>query len=70
MLIVLARVPVATPLETCLGEELETEVIVVNLVGEVPVTVAVSLCRGGLDVASAVLQILVVGVVERVDVNG
>ena len=42
MLVVLACLPVAAPVETCLGKELETEVVVVNLVGEVPVAVAVS----------------------------
>jgi hypothetical protein len=36
MLVVLAVGPVAAPLEAGLSEELEAEVIVGNLVGEVP----------------------------------
>ena len=48
MLKVLARSPVAAPLEAGLGEEAEAEVVVVYLVGEVPRAVAVFLSRGGL----------------------
>ena len=40
MLIVLAVGPVAAPLEASLGEETETEILMVNLVGEVPIAVA------------------------------
>ena len=53
MLEVLARCPVAAPLEASLGEEAEAEVVVVYLVGEVPRAVAVLLGSGGLDVAGA-----------------
>ena len=55
MLIVLTRGPVATPLETSLNEELEAEIVVVYLVGEVPVAIAIGLCRGGLDKQCAIL---------------
>ena len=48
MLIVLAVGPVAAPLEAGLGEELEAEVVVGDLVGEVPRTVAVGFTGGGL----------------------
>ena len=70
MLKVLARSPVAAPLEAGLGEEAEAEVVVVYLVGEVPRAVAVFLSRGGLDEARAVVAILVIGIVEGVDVDG
>ena len=70
MLVVLAGGPVATPLEACLGEKLEAEVIVGDLVGEVPRAVAVGLASGGLDEQCAVVEGLDVGVVERVDVDG
>ena len=70
MLEVLARCPVAAPLEASLGEEAEAEVVVVYLVGEVPRAIAVCLGSSGLDVTGAVGTVLVVGVVERVDVDG
>ena len=41
MLEVLACGPVATPLEASFGEEAETEVLMINFVGEVPCTVAI-----------------------------
>ena len=47
MLVVLAGGPVIAPLEACLGEELEAEVVVGNLIGEVPRTVAIRLAGGG-----------------------
>ena len=43
MLVVLTRGPVTAPIEACLGEELEAEVVVVNLVGEVPVAITIGL---------------------------
>ena len=49
MLVVLARGPIATPVEAGLGEKFEAEVVVVYLVGKVPVAVAICLGRGGLD---------------------
>jgi len=70
MLEVLARSPVAAPLETSLGEEAEAEIIVVDLVREVPRAVAVVCGGGGLDEARAVVAILVIGIVEGVDVDG
>ena len=69
MLVVLAGGPVTTPLEAGLGEELEAEVVVGDLVGEVPRTVAVGLAGGGLDEQRAVSKGLDVGVVERVDID-
>ena len=54
MLEVLARCPVAAPLETGLGEEAEAEVVVVYLVGEVPRAVAICLGSSRLDEAGAV----------------
>ena len=67
---VLARSPVAAPLEAGLGEEAEAEIIVVDLVREVPRAVAVVCGGGGLDEARAVVAILVIGIVEGVDVDG
>ena len=69
MLEVLARCPVAAPLKACLGEEAEAEVVVVYLVGKVPRAVTIGLGGGGLNKTGAVGTILVIGVVERVDVN-
>ena len=69
MLIVLAGGPVTAPFETSLGEELEAEVLVGDLVGEVPRAVAVGFACGGLDEECAVSKGLDVGVVERVDVD-
>ena len=42
----------------------------VYLVGEVPVAVAIGLCRGGLDKQCAILAHLIIGVVERINVDG
>lgn len=70
VLVVLAVVPVASPVEACLGEEAVAEVVVVDLVGEVPGAVAVGGSRGGLYEEGAVFEVLVVGVVEGVDVDG
>ena len=70
MLVVLARGPVAAPVEASGGEEAEAEVIVVNLVGEVPRAVAVRLAGDGLDERRAIIEGLDVGVVEGVDVDG
>ena len=69
VLIVLARRPVATPLEASLDEEFVAEVVVVYPVGEVPVTVAIVRGCGGLHVACAVFAVFVVGIVEGVDVD-
>lgn len=69
MLVVLARCPVAAPLEACLNEKLEAEVVVGDLVGEVPRAVTVGLGGGWLYEASAVIAVLVVGVVKGVDVH-
>ena len=70
MLVVLARGPVATPLEAGLGEKFEAEVVVVYFVRKVPVAVAICLCRSGLDEERAIVTHLVIRVVERVDVDG
>ena len=70
MLVVLAGGPVTAPLETGLGEELEAEVVVGDLVGEVPRAVAVRFAGGGLDEQRTVVEGLDVGVVERVDIDG
>ena len=70
MLVVLARGPIATPVEAGLGEELEAEVVVVYLVGKVPVAVAICLSRGGLDEERTILANLIIWVIQRVDVDG
>ena len=70
MLKVLARSPVAAPLEAGLGEEAEAEVVVVYLVGEVPRAVAIFLSRGGLDEARAIVKISIIRIVKGVDVDG
>jgi hypothetical protein len=66
---VLARRPVASPLESFLDEELVAEVVVVYLVGEAFGAVAILHGCGGLHIASAVFAVFVVGVVEGVDVD-
>ena len=70
MLVVLAGVPVAAPLEAGLSEELVAEVVVGDLVGEVPRSVAVRFSGGGFDEQRAVGEGLDVGIVKRVDVDG
>ena len=70
MLIVLAGAPVAAPPEAGLGEEAVAEVAAGDLVGEGLRAVAVYYGGGGLHVAGAVRAVLVVGIVERVDVDG
>ena len=57
MLEVLARGPVAAPLEASFGEEAETEVVVVYLVEEVPRAVAIVGGSGGLNEARAVVAV-------------
>ncbi|KWW26725.1 MAG: hypothetical protein AUK64_2457, partial [bacterium P201] len=52
------------------SKEAEAEVVVVYLVGEVPRAVAICLGSSRLDEAGAVGAVLVIGVVERVDVDG
>ena len=69
MLEVLARRPVAAPLEAFLDEELVAKVVVVYLVGEGLCAVAILHSCGGLHIASAVFTVFVVGGVERVDVH-
>ena len=70
MLIVLTGGPVATPLEASFGEEFEAEILMVDLVREVPRTVGVGLACDGLDENSTVFKRLDVRVVEGVDVDG
>ena len=70
MLEVLARCPVTAPLEAGISEETEAEVVVGDLIGEVPCAVAVGLGSGGLNEAGAIGTILVIGVIECVDING
>ena len=68
MLKVLAGSPVASPLEACFGEEYEAEIVMVNLVGEIPCAVAIVSRRGGLDEACSIFTVFVIGIVERVDI--
>ena len=70
VLIIFPCFPIAAPIEAGLGKEFEAEVVVVNLVGEVPRAVTVGLASGRLDKERAVAERLDVGVVERVDVDG
>ena len=70
MLVILAGGPVATPLEASCGEETETEVIVVDFIGEVQRAVTILSGGGRLNEASAVSAFLVVGIIEGVDING
>ena len=63
MLEVLARSPVAAPLEAGLGEEAEAEVVMVYLVGEVPIAIAIGLGGGGLYKECAILAYLIIWVV-------
>lgn len=65
VLVVLAGSPVATPLEAGGGEEAETEVIVVYLVGEVPIAVTVRLGGGRLDEERAVCPVAVITPIFR-----
>lgn len=70
VLVVLTRGPVATPLEACFGEQFEAEILVVNLIREVPRAVAVRRTGSGLDKHCDVIKSLDVGIVKRIDVNG
>ena len=70
MLVVLAGGPIAAPLEAGLSEELEAEVVVGDLVGEVPRAVAVRFACCGFNEERTITEGLDIGVVERVDVHG
>ena len=69
MLVILAVAPVAAPDEAPFGKQLVTQIIVVDLVGEVLAAVKVGSCRDRLDDLFAVYR-LGVRVVERIDVYG
>ena len=56
MLIVLTCSPVTAPLEASLSKETETEVFVINLIGEIPGAVAICLGGGWLDEERAVIN--------------
>ena len=70
MLEVLARFPVTAPLESVLGEEFIGQVVVVDFVGERFRPVTVFLGSGGLHLSGAVGLVLVIGIIQRVNVNG
>ena len=69
MLVVLERVPRASPLEAVLGEEAIAEVALGNLILERLAAIDVWTCSRGLDEQGTVLLSFDAGVVERVDVN-
>ena len=69
MLVILARDPVAPPLEASLGEETKTEVVVVYLVWKRFCAIAELGSSSRLDETRTIGTILVIGVVERVDVD-
>ena len=68
MLVVLAAVPAAAPFEAVLGEDLESEVRLVDLHGEVTAAVYIGGSGGGLDGERAVHH-FDIGVIERIDVD-
>ena len=70
MLIVFTCGPVAAPFESGLGEEAKAEVVMINLVGEIPVAVTIDFGCGGLNEECAIIALFIVRVVERVDVDG
>ena len=70
MLIVFGAGPGAAPVEAVLEEEAVAEVAANNLVGEVSVTVDVRRAGGGLDDTRARWRDAVIGIVERIDVDG
>ena len=69
MLVILRVIPVTAPLEAGLGKEFETEVVVIDLVGEVPVTITIGFTRGGLDEERAILENLIIRIIERIDID-
>ena len=68
MLVVFAAVPAAAPFEAVLGEDLESEVRLVDLHREVTAAVYIGGSGGGLDGERAVHH-FDIGVVERIDVD-
>lgn len=70
VLVVLARNPVTAPVEAGLGKQLEAEVIVVYLVGEVLVALTIGTGSGRLNEERAILTNLEVRIVERIDIDG
>ena len=68
VLVILAVLPVAAPLEAMLEKEPAAQVLTVDPVGEIRVPVQVGLAVGRLDGAPAVHD-LRIGVVQRVDVH-
>lgn len=68
MLVVLAAFPAAAPFEAVPGEDLESEVLFVDLHGEVTAAVYIGGSGGGLDGELAVHH-FDIGVIERIDVD-
>ena len=70
MLVVFAGSPGAAPLKTGFGEKTQAEVLLINLVREVPRSIAIFSGCGWLNETSAICTVFVVGVVEGIDVYG
>lgn len=69
MLIILDGGPVTAPFEARLSEEFEAEIIVGNLVREVPRTVAVRFTRSRFDEKRTAGKGFDVRIIERVDIH-
>lgn len=69
MLVVLAVGPVASPDKPVLLEKAIAQIAFHNLIGEVLLAVEIAGAGGGLDDLCAIGQDLVIGVVERVDID-
>jgi hypothetical protein len=69
VLVVLTRSPVTSPLEACLREKFEAEVVMVYLVEKVFRAVAILHGCGGLNVACTVFAVFIVRIVEGIDVH-
>ena len=70
MLVILAVFPVASPSKTFCLEEAVAEVAFFNHVNMMLAAVEIGACRGWLHHILAVFQPFVIGVIERVDVDG
>lgn len=72
MLIVFGGIPVAAPSEAVFGKETVTQIVLVNLVGEVLAAVGIDFAAGRGDVIAAVLVSVKnhIGIVVGIDVDG
>ena len=70
VLVILAMLPVATPSETFLLEEPVAEVALLDHISMVLAAVEIRSCRSWLYYFLAIFQVLMIGIVKGVDVDG